>query len=51
MIYPIFQGMVGSSPDASDERYCDQLRLVDDQLDQLKRIAKGSACDFGQTIP
>lgn len=39
--YPILQGMVGTAPDASYEKYCDQLRLVDDQLDQLKRIAKG----------
>ena len=39
--YSILQGMVGTAPDASYERYCDQLRLVDDQLDQLKRIAKG----------
>lgn len=39
--YSILQGMVGTLPDSSYERYCDQLRMVDDQLEQLRRIAKG----------
>ena len=38
---PILQGMVGTTPDASYERYCDQLRMIDDQLEQLRRITKG----------
>lgn len=44
---PILQGMVGTAPKASYEDYCGQLRLVDDQLEQLRRITKGKE----RTVP
>ena len=40
VFYSILQKMMNTASNASYKRYCDQLRLMNDQLNQLKKIAK-----------